>query len=97
MVGCLPKETIRTAHTKSYITIAYEGRLPDGTVFDSSPRRAFQLSNTIEGFQIHIRGMAVGETKTFDVPPEQGYGEDPPEGIPPNTTLTFTVTLLRVQ
>ena len=83
------------AHTKSYVTVAYVGRLPDGTVFERTPRSSFLLSNTIEGFRVNIRGMRVGETKTFDVEPQNGYGSNPPPGIPPNTTLTFEVTLLK--
>ncbi len=85
----------RMAHTKSYVTIAFEGTLPDGTVFDSSPRSSFLLSDTIPGFRINIRGMTVGETKTFDVEPADGYGSNPPPGVPPGTTLTFKVTLLK--
>ena len=40
--------------------------------------------------------MHVGETKSLSVPPEEGYGADPPPGIPPNATLNFQVTLVDI-
>ncbi|MEM8598652.1 MAG: FKBP-type peptidyl-prolyl cis-trans isomerase [Bacteroidota bacterium] len=84
------------ATATSNVRVAYVGTLADGTVFDSNDCIAFGLSGTIRGFRNNIAGMRVGETKTFDVPPEDGYGANPPPGIPPNATLTFEVTLLDV-
>lgn len=87
------------AQSTSTVTVAYEGRLEDGTVFDSSDRATFELDGVIRGFRNGIIGMRVGETKTFSVPPEEGYGANPPSGsvIPPNATLIFDVTLLDVR
>lgn len=81
------------------VTVAYEGRLEDGRVFDSSPRATFSLGQVLPGFRDGIVDMVVGETKTFEVPPERGYGARPPLGsiIPPNATLIFEVTLLEIQ
>ena len=81
----------------STVTVAYEGRLDDGTVFDASDRATFNLQEVISGFQTGISGMRVGETKTLVIPPEDGYGATPPPGIPPNATLTFDVELLAVR
>ncbi len=87
------------ARANSTVTVAYVGALEDGTVFDESDEATFPLNRTIPGFQNGVVGMEVGETKTFSVPPEQGYGSNPPpgSGIPPNATLIFEVTLLDVQ
>lgn len=87
------------ARANSTVTVAYEGRLEDGTVFDRSNGATFSLRGVIPGFRDGIVGMAVGETRTFEVPPEDGYGANPPSGslIPPNATLIFEVTLLGVQ
>ena len=82
----------------SRVTVAYEGTLADGTVFDSSPEATFSLRQVIPGFQSGIAGMTVGEEKTLVIPPDEGYGAAPPpgSGISPTDTLTFEVTLLRV-
>ena len=85
------------ANARSLVTVAYEGRLADGTVFDSSPNATFSLQQVIPGFRDGVVGMRVGETRTFDVPPEEGYGDNPPPGIPRGATLTFEVTLLAVR
>ncbi len=95
----------------STVTMAYEGRLADGTVFDSRSSADFVVRQSIPGvqrglipgFYNAILGLAVGEQKTFEVTPEQGYGEagvvtDAGEVIiPPNATLTFDVTVLGIQ
>ncbi|WP_420456004.1 FKBP-type peptidyl-prolyl cis-trans isomerase [Rubrivirga sp.] len=83
----------------STVTIAYEGRLADGTVFSASPGYRSDIRGFIPGFQAGLLGMAVGETKTFDIPPDQAYGANPPQGsgIPPNATLTFEVTVLDIE
>lgn len=87
-----------TVEADSTVTVAYEGRLENGRVFDSSPGATFSLRNVIPGFRAGLIGMAVGETKTFEIPPEQAYGSTPPQGsiIPPNATLIFEVTVLAI-
>ncbi len=85
------------AQPTSTVTVAYKGRLEDGTVFDQSDRSTFNLQQVIPGFRDGISGMRVGETKALMVPPEEGYGADPPPGIPPNVTLYFDVELLDVR
>ncbi len=91
------------AEASSTVTVAYEGRLEDGTVFDQSDRTTFSLTRVIPGFRDGIVGMRIGETKTLTIPPEEAYGAEgvvnPDTGeviIPPNATLIFEVTLLGV-
>ena len=96
-VGGIAVDTSIVAEPTSTVTVAYKGRLEDGTVFDQSDRATFNLQQVIPGFQTGIAGMHVGETKSLSVPPEEGYGADPPMGIPPNATLNFEVTLLGIE
>lgn len=63
------------------IRIHYTGSLKDGDKFDSSRDRGEPLEFTagsgelIPGVSEAVIGMAVGDTKTVEVPPERGYGE----------------------
>ena len=90
-------EAPQTAEATSTVTVDYRGTLPDGSVFDEGERVTFSLLQVVPGFQSNIAGMTEGETKTFVVPPEEGYGGAPPPGIPPGTDLTFEVTLHEVR
>ena len=53
-----------------------------------------------EGLRLGIRGMRVGGTRTFEVPPELGFGSaaarSPYATIPANSALKYEVTLLRL-
>jgi FKBP-type peptidyl-prolyl cis-trans isomerase 2 len=65
------------------ISLDYEGKLEDGTVFDSSKHGdhshplTFQIGSkmVIPGFEKEVLGMKLGEEKTFIINPEDGYGE----------------------
>ena len=81
----------------STVTVDYVGTLPDGTVFDQGEGATFSLGQVVPGFRDGLVGMAPGETRTFSVAPEDGYGDAPPPGIPPATPLTFRVTVHAVQ
>ena len=61
------------------VKIHYTGTLDDGTQFDSSSGRdplQFTLGSgqVIPGFEKAVEGMAVGDSKTVNIPPEQAYG-----------------------
>jgi FKBP-type peptidyl-prolyl cis-trans isomerase len=85
------------------VTVNYTGKLADGTIFDSSVTRNQPFSFTlgagevIQGWEIGIQGMKVGGTRVLTIPPELGYGAMQMGSIPPNSTLTFTVDLLKVE
>jgi FKBP-type peptidyl-prolyl cis-trans isomerase len=54
--------------------------------------------NVIQGFSMGVTGMRVGGLRRFVVPPNLGYGNNPPStAIRPNETLIFEVELLAVQ
>ena len=74
---------IRAAHNNT-VTVKYTGKLADGTIFDASPEDrplSFVIGRgeVIKGFETATIGMAVGETKTVVIEPEQAYGESKPE------------------
>jgi FKBP-type peptidyl-prolyl cis-trans isomerase SlpA len=58
----------------------------EGTVVDSSEGKdplEFQMGNrqVIQGFEKGLMGMKVGEKKSFQVVPKEGYGDENPEAI----------------
>lgn len=79
----------------------YEGRLLDGTVFDSSYTRGepadFGLNQVITGWTEGVQLMKEGAKFRFYIPYLLAYGERGAGGsIPPYSTLIFDVELLKV-
>jgi peptidylprolyl isomerase len=61
------------------VRIHYTGKLEDGTEFDSSAGRdplefALGGGQVIPGFDSAVEGMAVGDTKSVTIQPEEAYG-----------------------
>jgi len=68
------------------VQVHYEGRFPDGNVFDTSRGREpleFEAGSDqlIPGFSEAVIGMAVGDTKTVTLEPEEAYGDHDPERV----------------
>ncbi len=79
----------------------YEGRLLDGTVFDSSYKRNqpadFGLQQVIAGWTEGVQLMGEGAKYRFYIPYMLAYGEGGAGAmIPPFATLIFDVELLKV-
>ena len=76
-----------------------------GEKFDSSknPGRttfAFTLGagQVIQGWDLGVLGMKVGEQRILNIPSDLAYGEaGHPAGIPPNSKLTFEVELTGIE
>jgi peptidylprolyl isomerase len=90
------------ADSGDVVYVHYVGKLADGTVFDDSYKRNQPLSFTlstgrvIKGWDEGISLMHVGDSALLTIPPEIGYGSRDMGVIPPNSTLTFTVKLVKV-
>ena len=82
------------------VKVNYEGKLPDGKVFDSSYARgvpaAMPLSGLIPGWVEALKLMRPGDEWILYVPPELGYGAEGAGGgeIPPNSPLIFRIELI---
>ncbi len=85
----------------SRVTVMYEGRLIDGTVFDSSYETndsvTFALNSVIPGWTEGLQLMPVGSTYKFYLPSNLGYGARGTGPIPGNSVLIFEVELLDIE
>ncbi|MCK4911501.1 MAG: peptidylprolyl isomerase [Thermodesulfovibrionales bacterium] len=90
------------------VKVHYTGKLDDGTVFDSSVGReplefTMGAGMMISGFERAVEGMAVGETTSVNILPEDAYGvrrddmvvrvgrKDFPENITPEVGVAVTM------
>ncbi|MFR9650326.1 MAG: FKBP-type peptidyl-prolyl cis-trans isomerase [Rikenellaceae bacterium] len=82
------------------VSIHYRGMLVDGSEFDSSLGNAypevFRLRELVEGMQIAIQRMVVGDKWSIYLPYDVGYGDKGVDNIPPFSTLIFEVELLAI-
>ena len=82
------------------VLVHYEGKLIDGTVFDSSYERGFPaefpVDAVIPGWTEGLQLMGVGSKYILYIPSEQGYGSRGIGPIPPHAALIFTVELLEI-
>ena len=78
----------------------YEGRLIDGTVFDSSYERGqpaeFPVGGVIPGWVEALQLMGTGSKWRLHVPSELAYGAQGVGSIPPHSVLVFDVELLDI-
>ena len=82
------------------VKVNYEGRLVDGTVFDSSYKRGqpidFYANQVIKGWTEALTMMPVGSKWMLYIPQQLAYGSREQGKIPPFSTLIFTVELLEI-
>lgn len=87
--------------TTQRVKVNYEGRLLDGTVFDSSYKRNqpanFGCNQVIKGWTEALTMMPVGSKWEIYIPQQLGYGDREQGKIPPFSTLIFTVELLEIE
>ncbi|MBO6793343.1 MAG: FKBP-type peptidyl-prolyl cis-trans isomerase [Balneolaceae bacterium] len=85
------------------VVVMYEGRLIDGTIFDSNygsgEPAELVLGQMIPGWIEGIQLMNVGSEYEFYIPSDLAYGENPRPGGPimPNDALIFKVELLDIK
>lgn len=97
----LTEGTGRSPKQTDKVRCHYEGRLLDGTVFDSSYRRGepadFGLNQVIPGWTEGVSLMKEGAKYRFHIPYLLAYGErGAGQQIPPYSTLIFDVELIKV-
>ncbi|GAA4209054.1 hypothetical protein GCM10022289_33980 [Pedobacter jeongneungensis] len=86
--------------TSTVITADYEGRLLNGTIFDSTKGTptSFKLGNVILGWQFGIQKIQKGGKIRLIIPSYFAYGTQSPSSlVPANSILDFTITLTDVQ
>ncbi len=92
--GKIPADT-------SVVNVHYEGKLLDGTIFDSSYERgepiSFPLNQVIPGWTEGLQLMPVGSTYMLYIPSNLGYGSQTSGPIPGNSVLIFKVELLGIE
>lgn len=95
------------AKTGDLVTVNYTGTLLDGTKFDSNVDPSFGhvqpfqftlgQNKVINGWELGVLGMKVGEKRKLIIPPELAYGSQSPSPlIPANSTLIFEIDLLKI-
>lgn len=90
------------ATDSSEVEVHYEGKLIDGTVFDSSYKRGqpatFRPNQVIKGWTEALTLMPEGSVWELYIPANLGYGEQGSgRSIPGNSTLIFKVEALKVK
>jgi len=80
------------------VMVTYEGRLTDGTMFDSSAQPVeMTVGQLIPGFNEGLMLMSEGGRYRLNIPAAIGYGAEGAGGvIPPNADLIFDVTLVDI-
>lgn len=85
----------------SVVKLHYQGRLPDGTVFDDTWARKepfeFILGRTtlIPGMEAAVRKIRLGSRAVVLIPPALGYtGDERPAKIPKDSPLIYELEML---
>lgn len=84
------------------VVVKYEGKMIDGTVFDSSYKRtpqtsSFRCDQVIKGWTEALTMMPVGSKWELYIPENLAYGERQAGQIKPYSTLIFTVELESIE
>ena len=93
--GAVPADTNR-------VSVNYEGKLLNDTIFDSSYKRGepakFRCNQVIPGWTKALTNMPVGSSWMVYIPQEQAYGsENRGEKLPPFSCLIFKIDLLGIE
>ncbi len=85
-------------NVNSLVTMNYKGYFLNDEQFDSSYDRGeplkYYLNGLILGWQIGVPLFKKGGKGKLFIPPEYGYGSNPPTGIPKDATLIFDIELI---
>lgn len=97
----IKKGTGKSPAATDIVKVHYEGKLINGTIFDSSKKRGipatFGVSQVIKGWTEALKLMKVGSKWKLVIPPELGYGaRGSGRSIGPNEVLIFEVELISI-
>jgi FKBP-type peptidyl-prolyl cis-trans isomerase FklB len=98
----LKEGTGKTPKATDTVTVDYEGRFVNGTVFDSSAKHpeqpsSFPVGQVIPGFSEALQLMKVGSKWEIYIPYDKAYGAAGRPGIPGYSTLIFNVEMKSIQ
>ena len=100
-IEMLTEGTGKKPSATDVVVVHYEGRLLDGTVFDSSIARGepaeFALNQVIPGWTEGLQLIKAGGKARLTIPSELAYGPGGVRSIPPNSVLVFEVELIEVK
>lgn len=86
--------------TDGEVKVNYEGKLLDGTVFDSSYARGMpavlEVERLIAGWQEALKLMRPGDIWLVYLPPQLAYGDQDSGPIPAGSVLVFKLELIAV-
>lgn len=89
------------ATDSSTVEVHYEGKLIDGTIFDSSYQRGqtieFKPTQVIKGWTEALCLMPEGSTWELFIPYDLAYGANGNQSIPGYSTLIFKVQVIKVK
>ena len=98
----------RAANSKDYADVhttlwLYDENADDGRgmeIWSSGGVQPFQFQldsgQVIEGWDLGVRCMLVGEKRELRIPPALGYGERGKPPVPPDATLLFEIELVKL-
>ncbi len=73
---------MKKIETNSTVTVNYTGKLEDGSIFDTSKvegREPLKVTlgqgQLIQGFELGLQQMTIGESRTVEIDPENAYGK----------------------
>lgn len=94
-------ESDRQPGPRSIVTCHYKGSTINGKVFDETFKgncpAAFRVNELINGFQIALVNMHIGDHWRVYIPSEMGYGSrGAGRDIPGNSTLIFEIQLIAI-
>jgi len=83
------------------VTVRYRASLPDGREFDRSDTHGapatFRVGSVFKGWQEAFQAMKPGAKWQLFVPPDLGYGNNTPPGVPPGSLVIYEIELLKVE
>lgn len=79
------------------VTVAYTGKLVNGTVFDQNENATFSPQGVVKGFGEALRMLGKGGKMIAVIPADLAYGLQAPASIGPNSTLVFNIEVKSIE